>query len=438
MKFRIGTSAKAFFLLLDAAAMIAAVLIMSLLRFGSEEATPWELWAAVVLLPALAGLYVFGTYSFEEVRRQRTLGLQFLLACAAGALLSFMTIYVLRLPVSGVFGRGLLLGTFALGFFFSFLLRLAEFSWVRRHQRAQKILFCGAESSHENLRKAIAAVGYRGEVMRGEVPATKAAANEIDLLLLDRHWKQTHPEAFRRALQWRFEGVLVVELPSFYEAVFQKVNVDEIDESWFLSFEGFDLVQSRWQKRVKRLIDFALSLTMGLVAAPIVAIAGFFVWAADRGPVFYRQKRTGLDGRDFSIVKLRSMRIDAEKAGAQWASEKDPRITPFGNFLRKSRIDELPQLWNVIKGEMSFVGPRPERPEFNEMLEQKIPFYGARHVMPPGITGWAQVMYPYGASVEDSKEKLQFDLFYVKNYSLLLDLKILTKTARVVFLGRGR
>lgn len=438
MKFRIGTSTKVFFLLLDAVAIMAAAALLSVLRFGGDEATPWGLWAAVTLLPALAGLYVFGTYSFEEVRRQRMLGLQFLLALAAGATLSFMTIYVLRLPVSGLFGRGLLLGTFGLGFFLSFMARLAEFSWVRRNQRAQKILFCGAEASHGNLRKAIDAVGYRGEIVRGDVPATKAAALDVDLLLLDRHWKEMHPEAFRRALQWRFEGILVVELPSFYEAVFQKVNVDEIDESWFLSFDGFDLVQSRWQKRVKRLIDFTLSLLLGIVAGPVVAIAGFFVWAADRGPMFYRQKRTGLDGRDFSIVKLRSMRTDAEKTGAQWTQEKDPRITPFGNFLRKSRIDELPQLWNVLKGEMSFVGPRPERPEFNEMLEQKIPFYGARHVMPPGITGWAQVMYPYGASVEDSKEKLQFDLFYVKNYSLLLDLKILTKTARVVFLGRGR
>jgi lipopolysaccharide/colanic/teichoic acid biosynthesis glycosyltransferase len=156
------------------------------------------------------------------------------------------------------------------------------------------------------------------------------------------------------------------------------------------------------------------------------------------GDILFRQIRTGKDGEPFSIFKFRSMRSDAEKDGAQWASKNDQRVTRVGKFIRLTRIDELPQLLNIFRGEMSFIGPRPERPEFNTLLEKEIPYYEMRHLVNPGLTGWAQVLYPYGASVEDSKEKLQYELYYIKNYSLLLDLQIVLKTVGVVLLGRGR
>jgi len=154
--------------------------------------------------------------------------------------------------------------------------------------------------------------------------------------------------------------------------------------------------------------------------------------------VIFKQERTGLDGRVFRIYKFRSMRADAEQSGPQWATDGDPRVTRVGRFIRAARLDELPQLVNVLRGQMSFIGPRPERPVFNDMLERQIPYYDLRHLVRPGITGWAQVMYPYGASIEDAREKLQYDLYYIKNYSLMLDIAILLKTLRVVVLGKGR
>lgn len=156
------------------------------------------------------------------------------------------------------------------------------------------------------------------------------------------------------------------------------------------------------------------------------------------GPVIFRQVRTGRDGKDFILYKFRSMRIDAEAKGAQWAVINDCRVTRIGNFMRKTRIDELPQLVNILSGNMSLVGPRPERPEFNKMLAEKIPFYNFRHSVHPGLTGWAQVLYPYGASIEDAEEKLQYELFYIKNYSLWLDVSIALKTVQVVLFGKGR
>jgi lipopolysaccharide/colanic/teichoic acid biosynthesis glycosyltransferase len=167
-------------------------------------------------------------------------------------------------------------------------------------------------------------------------------------------------------------------------------------------------------------------------------LAAIAVKLESRGPAIFRQARTGLGGKEFEILKFRSMADDAERNGPQWAQKSDPRITRVGRVLRLLRIDELPQLVNVLKGEMSFIGPRPERPVFNATLEKEIPLYNLRHLVRPGITGWAQVMYPYGASVEDAREKLQYELYYIKNYSVLLDIGIVFKTLRVVLLGKGR
>src|SRR5207253_2312426 len=178
----------------------------------------------------------------------------------------------------------------------------------------------------------------------------------------------------------------------------------------------------------KRMFDVSASTLLLLATAPVIVLFAILVKLDSRGPAFYRQSRVGLYGGAFDVIKLRSMRTDAEAAGAQWASKDDPRVTRIGKFIRKVRIDELPQAWTVLKGEMSFVGPRPERPEFVEDLEQKLPYYAERHMVKPGITGWAQINYPYGASIEDARQKLEYDLFYAKNYSPFLDLLILLQT----------
>jgi exopolysaccharide biosynthesis polyprenyl glycosylphosphotransferase len=242
----------------------------------------------------------------------------------------------------------------------------------------------------------------------------------------------------QKLMKTRFSGLRVYDLADFYEQRWFKVPVMHTQRGWLLFAHGFDLLHSALALRLKRLLDIAVSVVLLIVCMPIMLIIAVAVRLESRGPALFRQTRTGLNGKEFEILKFRSMVVDAEKAGPQWTSARDPRVTKVGRLLRVLRLDELPQLINVIKGEMSFIGPRPERPVFIRELEKKIPFYDLRQLVRPGITGWAQVMYAYGASMDDALEKLQYDLYYIKNYSLLLDFAILLKTLRVVMLGRGR
>jgi sugar transferase (PEP-CTERM system associated) len=240
----------------------------------------------------------------------------------------------------------------------------------------------------------------------------------------------------RQLLDARLHGIKVMDLQSFYEREEGVLRIDSMRASWMIFGNGFDQGMSR--DLVKRLFDLIASASLLLLAMPILLLAMIAVVIDSGFPIFYSQERVGFGGRHFRILKLRTMRTDAEKGGqAVWAVAKDPRITRVGNFLRRTRIDELPQLWTVLAGHMSFVGPRPERQFFVDQLVEKIPFYDVRHSVKPGVTGWAQVRYPYGASVEDGLAKLQYDLYYVKNHSLFLDLMILVETIQVVLLGKG-
>ena len=200
--------------------------------------------------------------------------------------------------------------------------------------------------------------------------------------------------------------------------------------------DGFRVSRSR--DFAKRLFDLAVSILLGIVLLPFVLVAALAVFFETGRPILYSQVRTGINGKPFKIYKIRSMRQDAEKGGkAVWAKANDSRVTRVGAFIRNTRLDEIPQLWNVIRGDMSFVGPRPERPEFVEQLERDIPFYTHRHAVKPGLMGWAQLNYPYGASVEDAKGKLEYDLYYTKNHSFVMDLLIMIQTVEVVLLGKG-
>ena len=245
-------------------------------------------------------------------------------------------------------------------------------------------------------------------------------------------------EELQILMQKKMQGFAVLTITQFYEQILRKIPIDLVSLKDLIFESGFELTSRMFLQRVKRVSDVALGLILFLLTWPLIIIFGLIHRFESPGPIFYSQRRTGRHGEPFNIYKLRSMRTDAEINGAVWAQENDPRITKIGKIIRLTRIDELPQLWNVLKGDMSFIGPRPERPEFNTSLAEQIPFYDLRHSVRPGITGWAQVRYPYGASVEDAKEKLQYDLYYIKNYSLLLDLEILTKTVQVVFFGKGR
>jgi len=238
-------------------------------------------------------------------------------------------------------------------------------------------------------------------------------------------------------LEMKLDGVTFDHLASVYEEYTGKIAVENLRPSWLIFSHGF--AKSRWLSAGKRALDLLAAGLGLLLAAPLMAIVAIAIRLSSAGPVLYHQQRVGLQGRIFTVHKFRSMRQDAEEGtGPVWASKNgDPRVTRLGRFLRRSRIDELPQLWNVLKGDMSFVGPRPERPEFVTSLTQEIPYYGQRHVVRPGVTGWAQVRYTYGASKEDALEKLQYDLFYIKNMSLALDLYVILETVKTVILRKG-
>jgi len=237
-------------------------------------------------------------------------------------------------------------------------------------------------------------------------------------------------------LQLRLTGIKIEEATSLLEKISGRIAVDNLYPSWLIFTEGFRFSASFLLMR--RLIAILASAILLLVVLPVLPFVVLAIKLDSRGPVLYKQKRVGRGGKVFNCFKFRTMRQDAEAdTGATWALDNDPRITRIGSFLRTVRLDEIPQLWCVLKGDMGFVGPRPERPEFVEMLAKEIPFYEVRHAVRPGITGWAQVRYKYGNTLEDAKEKLQYDLYYIKNMSLGLDLMIMFQTIKIVLLGRG-
>jgi sugar transferase (PEP-CTERM system associated) len=238
-------------------------------------------------------------------------------------------------------------------------------------------------------------------------------------------------------LRIKTTGVHVNEISSFLERETGRVDLDSLNPSWLIFSDGFSSGRML-SSAAKRLFDVLASLALLVLTVPIILLTAIAIKLESKGPAFYRQRRVGLYGQGFDILKLRSMRQDAEVAGkAVWAEKDDPRITRIGRIIRKLRIDELPQAWSVLKGEMSFVGPRPERPQFVDDLEAVLPYYAERHMVKPGITGWAQINYPYGASVDDSRQKLEYDLYYAKNYTPFLDVLILLQTLRVVLWPEG-
>jgi sugar transferase (PEP-CTERM system associated) len=238
-------------------------------------------------------------------------------------------------------------------------------------------------------------------------------------------------------IECRMNGIEISDILHFFEREAGKILVDVVKPNWFIHSEGFRVNYLR--SFSKRIFDIVASLFLLTLFVPVIAITIFAIWIENgaKGPILYLQRRVGARGERFNVIKFRSMIADAEKNGAQWATKNDSRITRVGAVIRKFRIDEIPQLLNVLLGQMSLVGPRPERPEFVSELSEEIPFYNERHRVKPGLTGWAQSCYPYGSSAEDSVEKLQYDLFYVKNHTFLLDLFILLQTAEVVLFKKG-
>lgn len=283
----------------------------------------------------------------------------------------------------------------------------------------------------QNIGKPLVNPGIIGAASEVDRIALREGADRVILSLAERRGRTP----IRQLLQLKFEGIGVEDAESLYESICGRIMLENLSPSWLILSDGFR--KPNWLLFAKRTADLVLSFLALLFLWPVFLVVGLAIFLETGRPILFRQERTGMKGRSFEILKFRSMRQDAEADGPVWAAQKDNRITSVGTFIRKYRLDELPQLINVLRGEMSLVGPRPERPFFCELLAEKIPFYTLRHSVRPGITGWAQVKYQYSASVEETKAKLEHDLFYVKHFSLMLDLAIVFETAKVMLNGHG-
>lgn len=304
--------------------------------------------------------------------------------------------------------------------------------------RAQRVV----QGLRQNPEIGVEIASWTGK-MEGAVTLETVAAHLMDVVQKQKVHRVIVATADRRGsipmrelLQLRMQGVKIEDATSWLEKISGKIEVENLYPSWLVYGEGFR--RSTTFILVRRAISIGISLIGLILALPLLPFIMLAISLDSKGPVFYTQTRVGKSGRLFKVVKFRTMRQDAEAAsGPKWAGDNDPRITKVGKFLRSSRLDEIPQLWCVLKGDMAFVGPRPERPEFIEWLSKEIPYYNVRHMVRPGLTGWAQVKYKYGSTVEDSREKLQYDLFYIKNASIGLDLLIMFQTVKTVILRRG-
>jgi sugar transferase (PEP-CTERM system associated) len=283
----------------------------------------------------------------------------------------------------------------------------------------------------ENIGRSLVNPGVVGAVADVETIAADLRVDRVILSLAERRGYTP----IRQLLHLKFAGVGVEDVHTVNERITGKILLEHLSPSWLILSGGFR--KSSLSFAFKRAMDVLVSAAALLLLWPLFVLVGLAVVLESGFPIFFVQERMGLKGRSFNVIKFRSMRKDAEAGGPKWASQNDDRVTKVGKFIRKCRLDEIPQIWNVLRGEMSWVGPRPERPHFCKMLEESIPLYLLRHSVRPGITGWAQVRYQYGASIEDAKTKLEYDFFYIKHLSPLLDFAILLETAKVILRRRG-
>ncbi len=416
--------------------------------FIGNRVLPLILFAVSVQIASLST----GVYSAQSLQSLRFAIARIIVAISLGVI--FQSVLAFIMPGSTLW-RSNLLYAMGLAFLFLSINRMILGSALGAEAFKRRLLILGAGTRAQRIKDLESKIGagftVTGYVAMSEakkvVPeainrdaiynlsdfVVKMAASEVVLALEERR----NALPLSDLLRIKTTGVHVNDLSTFLERETGRVDLDSVNPSWLIFSDGFSAGR-RISSFTKRIFDIMASVILLTISAPIIILFGLLVKLESKGPAFYRQTRIGLFGQPYNIIKLRSMRQDAEIDGkAIWASEDDPRITAVGKFIRMTRIDELPQTWSVLKGEMSFVGPRPERPEFVSELEDKIKYYAERHMVKPGITGWAQVNYPYGASIDDSRQKLEYDLYYAKNYTPFLDLLILLQTVRVVLWPEG-
>jgi sugar transferase (PEP-CTERM system associated) len=419
-------------------------------RFLPEVSLPNELlWvqACVYTLITLICFYFQELYDWKYWKKSSELISSILLG--EGLTLIILAFIYYILPIIGL-ERDVLLMAIAITSGFSFIFRLLYLKLRFTHYAGMKVVVLGDGENAKFLFREIRSGGYpvifEGYIGRsnwdlplrclGEASSLVDIVHKTDpdvLVVAPDGWRGTLP--IEDLLRVKFTLCDVIDSPTFYEQVTGRILVEEIRPSSIIFTRGFQ--SARFEDLIKRLFDLIFALFGLIITSPIMLLTAIAIRIESPGPIFYLQHRVGVDGKDFKVIKFRSMRQDAEKDGPKWASQNDPRITHVGRIIRKLRMDELPQFINVIKNDMSFVGPRPERRYFVDQLEKAIPFYALRMHAKPGITGWAQINYPYGDTVEDAKEKLKFELYYMKHRSMWLDLVIIFQTIKVAVKGRG-
>lgn len=443
--------------LVESIALCASVYIAALIRFAGDLSEfnanfgPLLPRALVFMAAIQVPLLAVGLYQSRQRARFSGVLARLIVAFSAGGVFLMALFYMVP---SLLLWRGVLAPAAVIGFLLVGLVRLGFSKTVDQDLFRRRVLFLGAgrrTTSLTRLRRRadqrgffvvgfIAVEGDDVQVERAKLvePPGKlldfARGNDVDEIVVamdDR--RRSFP--IEDLLACRLNGIVVLDLIDFLERETGKVDVRLLSPSYIIFAQGF--ARSALRRFNVRALDIIGSLGLLLITWPIVLIVAVAIYLEDQGPVLYRQARVGLEGRTFNLVKFRSMRVDAEGGKAQWATPEDSRVTRVGRVIRKYRFDELPQLFNVLRGQMSIVGPRPERPEFVDQLELKVPYYRERHCMKPGLTGWAQLCYPYGSSEDDAVEKLQYDLYYVKNHSFLFDLAILAQTAEIVLWQKG-
>jgi len=406
----------------------------------------------------LIGLYIADAYRTEtKIARLRVTARVILSNLIVGVIVAAIIYLAGSWGNKLIVGRGILLPSWGLFTVWAVIVRLLIAKWVKLSEKQSRWLVLGGrervvdissvfKSLYPGTKLLFLAEDEENYSLLSEklLPCLPSLNNLHDLreqswsgVLLATKARLTD-NLVRDLMHLRLRGIPVYSLPEFYGRFWFKVPPWTLQARWFAFTSGFSLLHNRIFSKLKRLSDLVVAGLLLLLLSPVMLLVALAIKLDSQGPVFYSQERTGFNRMPFKVYKFRSMYQNAEVQGVQWTVQGDPRITRVGRWLRLTRVDELPQLWNVLRGEMSLIGPRPERPEFDAELAQAIPYYDIRYLVAPGISGWAQVMYSYGASVEDAYEKLAYDLYYIKNYSLFLDLEIALKTVRVVLFGKGR
>lgn len=444
-------------LALEATLFVLAIFLGVYLRFLELSPTgsalqPWLPQAFLYSFVMISVMTAFGLYEFESRDEVWQIVLRVSSAFMVGLIV--MTLFFYVFPALSI-GRGVLAISFLISLSGVIVLRLAFLQWTHLGIMKPRLLVLGTGTRAAKINAVVRVdkggrlniVGYlplggthhyvdQSKILSETGPlsdiVTKYRVDEIVLAVRDRRGALPVDEL----LECKLKGVRIIELSTFFERERGRVQLESLNPSWMILSEGFRF--GLYRDAIKRVFDVGASAVLLILTLPIMGLTALFIFLESGGPILYRQERVGQGGAIFTMLKFRSMTVNAEKDGRPlWAAQNDARVTRVGRIIRKLRIDELPQVFNVFMGTMSFVGPRPERAFFVSQLIAEIPYYSARHTVKPGITGWSQIKYPYGASIEDAIQKLQYDLYYIKNHGLFLDLMILFQTARVILWGRG-